>query len=169
MQNNIFSEVSKFFDLDIKDLNNYLARDKNNELVNDTHYLVAKKDISRKKMTEFDKKNLAGIYFEATTKRFYAHNNLAAQVIGFIRGDELCGLEKKYNNYLTGVSGRIIRKYDMQNNIFSRNIEPQDGYSLVTTLDINIQKFAQEEVEKIGEENEAKHAAIIVMNPKPAK
>ncbi len=162
----IFSEVSKFFDLDIKDLNSYLARNKNNELVNDTHYLVAKKDISRKKMTEFDKKNLKGIYFEATTKRFYAHNNLASQVIGFIRGDELCGLEKKYNNYLTGVSGRIIRKYDMQNNILSRNIEPQDGYSLVTTLDINIQKFAQEEVEKIGEENEAKHAAIIVMNPK---
>ena len=162
----IFSEVSMFFDLDIKDLNNYLARNKNNELVNDTHYLVVKREISRKKMTEFDKKNLKGIYFEATTKRFYVHNNLAAQVIGFIRGDESCGLEKKYNSYLTGVSGRIIRKYDMQNNIFSRSIEPQDGYSLVTTLDINIQKFAQEEVEKIGEENEAKHAAIIVMNPK---
>lgn len=163
--NKTFSELVKAFNLDQKELENYLSRDKDGKLINDTHYLIAKRDISHKQMSDIDKKKLVGVYFESGTKRFYVHNNLAAQVIGFIRGDESCGLEKKYNNYLTGLSGRITRKYDTQGNIFSYNIDAQDGYSIVTTLDINIQKFAQEEVEKIGEENEAQHAQIIVMDP----
>lgn len=160
-----FTVLSQSLSIAIEKLNSYMDVDKNNKLVNDTNYLVIAKNISRKKMSDIDKKKLCGVYFEEDTMRFYTHNDLAAQTIGFIRGDTSCGLEKRYNTDLTGIPGRIFRTYDMQNNVVSKDIPAQAGYSLVTTLDINIQKFAQNAINEAGEKYNAEHASVIIMNP----
>lgn len=159
------TELNKSLDISMEKLNGYMAFDKDKKLVNDTNYLIIAKNISRKKMSDIEKKNLVGVYFEEDTMRFYTHNDLAAQTIGFIHGDTLCGLEKTYNEDLTGTSGRIFRTYDTQNNVVSQNIPAQDGYSIVTTLDLNIQKFAQDAIDEAGEKYRAEHAAVIIMNP----
>lgn len=160
------SALHKFLEIPMEKLNGYLALDRNKKLVNDTNYLVIAKNISRKKMSDMDKEKLVGVYFEEDTMRYYAHDDLAAQTIGFTRGDTSCGLEEEYNETLTGVPGRIFRTYDSQNNVVSEDVPAKDGYSLVTTLDINIQKFAQDAINEAGEKNSAEHASVIVMNPK---
>ncbi len=165
IRNKTLTELSNSLEISIEKLNGYMDKNADGKLLNDTNYLVIAKNISRKKMSDIEKKNLSGVYFEEDSMRFYVHNDLAAQTVGFIRGDNCCGLEKSYNEDLTGVSGRIFRAYDSQNNVVSNNLPAQDGCSLVTTLDINIQKFAQDAINKAGEEFKAEHATAIVMDP----
>jgi len=163
--NKILSELARVLDLSREELEKYFMRDKNKKLIYDTSYLVLAKDITHQKILELKKIDLLGVYFEEDTKRYYTHENLAAQVIGFIRGNSAYGLEKKYDRELTGNPGRIFRSYDLNNNLITRDINSQNGYSLVTSLDINIQKFAEQEINLAGNKYNAEHACVIIMQP----
>ena len=44
-------------------------------------------------------------------------------------------------------------------------IEPVPGNNLILSLDMNIQKYAQQAAEKVMEEKGAKAVSIVVMNP----
>ncbi len=74
---------------------------------------VARK-VSPDQVDQIRKINLAGIYFETDSKRFYPNRNLAAQVIGFTGNDDtgLEGLEFKYNSVLESSSTKIRVKKD---------------------------------------------------------
>lgn len=85
------------------------------------------------------------VHIEATSTRYYNYGTLASNVIGFTGSDNqgLYGLEKSYDEKLSGIPGRYITAQDSKGNEmpfeYSSYIEPQDGYSLVTTLDLRIQ------------------------------
>ncbi len=130
---------------------------------NDTHYYTIEKQISRKLAKEIDKENLKHVHLIEKTKRTYVHNNLAPQVLGFYRG-EYWGLEKQYNKELSGVEGRSFRKYDNSNNARTIDIPATDGYTLITTIDLIIQQFAEAAVLKAAMDYNPQNAAIIVMN-----
>ena len=68
------------------------------------------KDVADEITTYFDQLNLTFIGTEATTRRYYPQNELAAAVIGFTNGDGdgQYGLEYQYDDYLAGVDGRVI-------------------------------------------------------------
>lgn len=87
----------------------------------------------------------AMIHTEATTTRYYDQSSLAAQVIGFTGGDNqgLFGLELFYNKYLSGTDGQYITAKDAAGRDlpfgYASYTPAQDGFNLVTTLDLYIQ------------------------------
>ena len=86
------------------------------------------------------------VHVEATATRYYNYGNLAAQVIGFTGGDNqgLFGLELFYDQYLSGTDGQYITAKDASGKDLPSGYvgytPAKDGLSLVTTLDLYIQK-----------------------------
>ena len=107
----IARELSEILDVDYDKI---LAMTKNT----DRWYEVVKRKVEpevSEKVRAFKKENnLTGVKIEPDTKRYYPYGNLAAHVIGFVGQDNngLYGLEQRYDSYLTGSAGRIIRATD---------------------------------------------------------
>jgi cell division protein FtsI (penicillin-binding protein 3) len=93
---------------------------------------------------------------------------LAARTIGYEREDmEPVGLEGAYTKELSGVSGkRLMQKLSggqwMPIND-DNEIEPQDGYDLHTTINLNIQDVAENALLKQLQKNDAHHGCVILM------
>ncbi len=131
------------------------------------------KDIGTK-VREFKKSNeIAGIFIDEDTKRFYPYSNLASHVIGFtnIDNDGLDGVEKMMEQYLKGVPGKILSEVDASGMELTmgeeKYIQPQDGNDVVLTIDETIQYFAEKALEKaISDNNVLNGATAIVMDPR---
>ncbi len=115
--------------------------------------------------------NLKGVAVDEDVKRTYPEGSLAGRVIGFTGRDNqgIIGLEAKYDAYLKGDQGKILTETDgrgVELN-FSKKIRkpPSDGKTLMTTLDINIQRYAEQILENAIEAKSALRGSIIVMNP----
>ncbi len=115
--------------------------------------------------------NLDGVMIDEDIKRNYPNNSMASQVIGFVGKDNqgIIGLEAKYDEYLKGSKGKILTETDARGveikNSKQDRISPQNGYNLVTSIDITLQKYAEQTLEKAIEAKGAKRGAIILMNP----
>ena len=92
------------------------------------------------------------VFLQAGTKRYYPGGTLACHALGFTGSDGAgqYGLELKYNNVLAGTNGKYITARDSHGNEmpyeYQSYIEARDGYSIVTTLDINIQSVLEEQL-----------------------
>ena len=115
--------------------------------------------------------NLVGVMIDEDIKRIYPNENMASQVIGFVGKDNqgIIGLEAKYDEYLKGKQGKILTETDSRGielkNGTQERVAPTNGYTLVTSIDINIQKYAEQTLEKVVEAKGAKRGSIILMNP----
>lgn len=111
------------------------------------------------------------IHLEATDKRYYPMGTLAASIIGSMGTDGgLFGLELEYDEYLTGTSGRYITTKDAQSggmpSDFDTRIDPEDGLSVITTIDSNIQSMLEGQLKSAYEYAKAAEKVTgIVMDP----
>ena len=116
-----------------------------------------------------------GVWLEDTYVRQYPYNSLACDVIGFVQGDNegAYGLEEFYNSTLVGTNGREYGYLNDDENL-ERTLKPaQDGKTLVTSIDVNIQSIVEKNILAFNEEhrNEAREGAgstntgVIVMDP----
>ena len=114
---------------------------------------------------------LDGVMVDEDYKRFYPYDELASKVLGFTGGDNqgIIGLEVKYDTHLQGTNGTILTLTTAHGieikNAAENRIEPIAGNNLHTSLDVNIQMYAQQLAEKTMAAKEAKSVSIIVMNP----
>lgn len=114
---------------------------------------------------------LAGVKVDEDYKRYYPHDSLASKVLGFTGGDNqgVIGLEVKYEEYLKGTNGTILTLADAAGVELKdgreERIEPVAGKDLYTSLDINIQQYAQQLAYETMEKKNAKGVSILVMNP----
>lgn len=125
------------------------------------------KEISDK-IREYD---LDGVMVDEDYKRYYPYDSLASHVIGFTGADNqgIIGLEVSYDKYLQGKDGAILtltnaNGIEIENAAEDRR-EPIDGNSLIISLDVNIQQYAEQAAKKVMEQKNAKAARIIIMNP----
>ena len=168
----ILNTVSEILQIDINELNAYLAKDENGKLKseNDTHWKIIKKKVSYDIGKKLEAEKLTGVHLENDTQRNYPQNNTASQTIGFIMGDTSWGLENIYNEELTGTPGRIYRTYENNSSVVTNDIEPIKGNDIVTTLDLTLQQYAEEVVENtyksISPEHTPENVSLILMNPK---
>ena len=115
--------------------------------------------------------NLAGVKVDEDYKRYYLYSSLASKVIGFTGGDNqgIVGLEVEYEEYLKGTPGKILTKTDAKgvelDGVVETRVEGIKGKNLYTSLDVNIQKYAEQAAAKVMEEKQANYVSIIVMNP----
>ena len=114
---------------------------------------------------------LSGVKVDEDYKRYYPYGSLASKVLGFTGGDNqgIIGLEVKYEEILKGKQGKILTTADARgvelDALGETREDPVDGSSLVLSLDVNIQEYAQQAALKIMEEKQAERVSILLMNP----
>ena len=112
-----------------------------------------------------------GVYLLKEAKRYYPYKTLLAHVLGYVGIDNqgLSGLELQYDKYLTGETGAIKYFSDAKGNKLTLSdiyVKPQDGMDLQLTIDINIQKSIERELDNVVNMMNPDMALAVVMNPK---
>ncbi|MGO5051929.1 peptidoglycan D,D-transpeptidase FtsI family protein [Lachnospiraceae bacterium LCP25S3_G4] len=148
-----------------------------------SRYNILLKGISYDKAKEFetinenDKEypNIEGIWLEDDYVRTYPYNTLASDLIGFTSAGNVgsVGLERYYNEVLNGVDGREYGYLEKDSSLERTVKEAQNGNTVVTTIDANLQRIVESQILQFNEEhqNEAtqgmgsKNTAVMIMNP----
>lgn len=112
-----------------------------------------------------------GIIVEQHTVREHPLGRVAERLVGNQKNQEKgvyeVGFEGAFNEYLNGKNGKRLKQKIAKGQwkpVFDENeIEPQDGYDVITTINVNIQDIAHHALLKQMEYYEADHGSVIVM------
>lgn len=112
-----------------------------------------------------------GVYLVKEAKRYYPNGSLLSHTLGYVGIDNqgLSGLELQYDKYLTGKNGAIKYFSDAHGNKLNLTdvyVAPTSGMNINLTIDINIQKSLEREMDNIVDMFEPEMALAIVVNPK---
>ena len=116
------------------------------------------------------KSNLLPMSIDDVTRRLYPFNNLASYIIGFTNDENVgqYGIEASYDEELSGISGKNVSLKDNASNKIPLTDEetyaPKEGYSVVLSIDSNIQQFAETAALNAKKENMADKVSIIVQD-----
>ena len=117
--------------------------------------------------------SLASVSRESDTKRYYPQNELAASVIGFTNNDGhgFYGVEKYYDEYLSGVDGRNVTARDANGNDmpyrYSKTYPAQDGDDVYLSIDMTLQTYLESELtEMVTQFQVAKRGCGVMLNAK---
>ncbi len=113
----------------------------------------------------------AGVTYIKDYTRNYPYDELACDIIGFVRGDNigLWGLEKHYDDYLKGKKGRNFGLVDENDDFVISKIEEKDGYNLVLNINYMVQKYVTEAMDRYAKENNPMAMEVVVMDPRDAR
>ena len=130
-----------------------------------------KSNVSKKIGDKIREYNLLGVKVDEDYKRYYPYESLASKVLGFTGADNqgIIGLEVEYDHSLKGTDGTILTPTDSRGverkNALEQRREPISGNNLITSLDVNIQQYAEQIAYNALKAKEANYVSIIVMNP----
>ena len=162
--------LSKVFELDYDETLKKVS--------SDSSYITIARKVEKDKVDELkqwmkDNEFYSGININEDTKRYYPYNNLASSLIGFCGTDNdgLEGLEKAWNDVLTGTPGRVTSAQDaIQEFIPDSNqtyIAAQDGSDITLTIDANIQSIVEKYLKQACISNKCTRGGnAIAMDPK---
>ncbi len=113
---------------------------------------------------------LDGVYLVKEAKRNYPYKDFLSHVLGYVGIDNqgLSGIELQYDKYLRGENGVIKYFSDSHGNKLSLSDiykEAESGMNVSLTIDINIQKSIERELDNIEEMFNPDMALAIVVNP----
>lgn len=156
--------ISEILDMDVDTVYEKITKQQSTEKI--------KQWITREEANELRIQNLSGISVVDDNKRYYPNGNFASHILGFTDIDNvgLTGIERIYDDYLTGIPGKWQKMTDARNRQLpydgERIYEPTEGTSLVLSLDETIQHFTEKAAEQALFDNKAKGVSIIIMEPK---
>ncbi|MES2240488.1 MAG: penicillin-binding protein [Bacteroidota bacterium] len=113
-----------------------------------------------------------GIIIEQETVREHPIGKIAERTIGYdkggLNGDSTGkGIEWAFRNYLNGKDGKILKQKIAKGQwkpIRDVNeVDPQDGYDVISTIDVFIQDIAHHALLKQVEDYQADHGCVVVM------
>ncbi|UPT71640.1 MAG: transpeptidase family protein [Flavobacterium sp. JAD_PAG50586_2] len=152
---------------------------------NKNRYLLIARDLS---YTEYIKvkgfplfnlgANKGGMITEQETVREHPIGKIAERTIGYDRIDEQGirvgkGIEWSFRKYLNGKDGKVMKQKIAKGQwkpIRDVNeVDPQDGYDVISTIDVYIQDIAHHALLKQLEEYGAEHGCVVVMETKTGK
>ena len=142
------------------------AEDRDRFLQYQTEYNTAK-DKNKKKLHQ-DK--VTGVWFETEYKRMYPYDTLACTVLGFSGAESAeghWGIEEYYNSELSGVNGKVYSYISAEGDYENVTEAAVGGRTVVSTIDYNVQKIVEEEIEKYKSDpkHQYKNIGVIVMDP----
>ncbi len=130
-----------------------------------------KNNVDRELADKIRALDLAGVMIDEDYKRYYPYDSLASKVIGFTGADNqgIVGLEVYYDEMLQGTPGSIktltdSRGIEIKGAAETRQ-EPIPGHNIITSIDVNIQQYAEQLAMQTKELRKANRVCIIVMNP----
>lgn len=127
------------------------------------------------------KRDLPHLLLRPIYERFYPNGPVAGHMIGYagrsgrtpdgpVENNDLLwptsegreGLEQTFNDQLKGSNGQMNISFDAQGRKTSEKIviPPQPGYNVITTLDVNIQRLAEQVLDK-----GARRGALVIVDP----
>nr|WP_178089557.1 penicillin-binding transpeptidase domain-containing protein [Rheinheimera lutimaris] len=114
------------------------------------------------------KLNVPGIYFRQESRRYYPAAEVTAQLIGFTNVDDsgVEGIEKRYNDLLTGSAGRKVFRKDAKGReieVIERSEAQQPG-NLQLSIDQRIQSVTYRELKKAVLSHGATSGSAIVVD-----
>lgn len=114
--------------------------------------------------------NYDGVYLVKESKRYYPYKNMLSHVLGYVGIDNqgLSGIELEYDKYLTGKSGAIKYYSDGKGNRLDKSevyVEPQNGVNVSLTIDLDIQKSIERELDNVVSKYNPEQALIVVADP----
>lgn len=168
-------ELSKMFGKS----SSYYAQKLRTARANKHRYLLIARDLGYSeymKVKEFPMFNLGsfsgGIIVEQRTVREHPLGKIGERTVGYERKDQngyytRVGLEGAFGPYLRGKEGRRLKQRISKGQwkpISDNNeVEPQDGYDLISTIDVNIQDIAHHALLEQLEKYKADHGSVVVM------
>ena len=164
--------LSALLEMDYETVISYL----NKENVYQTEFGVKGRGLTELEKDTILAANLPGIDFIETTKRYYPYGQFLSYLIGYAKMDEEgniigeMGIEKSYNEELTGTNGKTVYQKDLQGYKIAGTKElteeKVDGDNIYLTIDNNIQFFLEEAITKSSSKYEFDELDIIVANAK---
>lgn len=156
--------LSGLFDLDPKVILEKIQGGKVSEVT--VARQVGKESIE--KLVSYD---LAGVYYSRDNSRQYTYNDALCQVLGFTSNDGsgLSGIEKYYDNILSGINGEITYTTDIigietENSVVVYKAA-KNGDEIRLTIDMDIQLAAENAMRSVYSSSGAKAVSCIVLNP----
>ena len=145
------------FGIDKSKVRDYFEKNKETS----RYYVLAKK-LPYEKIQNFlamqneEDSLIKGIWFEEEYQRVYPGDTLACDVIGFTTGDDIgsYGLEEYYDDVLSGTPGREYGFMNEEGTLERTTISAEDGNSIVTTIDANLQAMVEKYLKKFNDEYE---------------
>lgn len=169
--------LNECFDFNIEDLRKTITENQ------DSPYIRYKKKMTFEQKEQFQQeektrnkaftenneaKKILGVWFEDEYQRVYPNGATACSVVGFAQKDGSSGsggIEQYYNGDLIGNNGREYGYLTDDSNL-ERVIKPaQNGNTVVSTIDLNIQKICEKYIDEWQAGIGSNMAAVIVMDP----
>lgn len=144
------------------------AREKVGE---DTTWTYVKMKVDTEVAEALLDEGLAGVEYEHAMKRVYPYGTLASQVLGVVGSDNvgISGLELQYEDELQGENGWMVRERAADGTYIAGGAyekrDARDGSDLVLTLDINIQRAAEDALAEAVTSSGANYGSVIVTDP----
>lgn len=134
----------------------------------------AKETLTKEEIAE--RSNVKGVWFEEDYRRVYPLNSTASHLVGFTYTGNTAdwGIEGYYSSTLNGVNGRQFGYYNSDDDVEQTIIDPVNGNSVQSTIDLNIQQVVEKYIDKFmtgmangprGEQGAA-NVGVVVANPK---
>lgn len=177
--------LCKYFDFDEKDLkktiqgspDSYYVVYKKNLTYDDVEAFkefLAKADLSwdentpaREKAEIEEARKITGVMFEEGYKRVYPYDSLACRALGFTSSGNKgnWGIEQYYDDTLNGTNGRSYYYFNQELTQEQTVKEAENGNSVVSTIDMQIQQIIEEKIAEFDKEIGSKMTSVLVMNP----
>ena len=129
------------------------------------------RQVSKESIEKLVSYDIAGVYYSRDNTRQYTYNDALCQVLGFTSNDGLglSGIEKFYNNMLSGTNGEICYSTDIvgvetENSVVIYS-EAKAGDEIRLTIDIDIQLSVEEAMRSVYQSSNAKSVSCIVLDP----
>jgi len=151
--------LNEHFGMSFVDFSRHFATDDNGNLLRNNHHLIVAREVEPS-VAHYLTNRFTHVHSTGQTQRFYPEPFFAPQVIGFIRGGAMWGLEHYYDEALSGTPGRRFTAHGEVDEIPVRH-----GYTLVTTIDADIQRIAQDMANQTFNEMDATHIGVLIMDP----
>tara|TARA_S200000501_G_scaffold378888_1_gene444604 strand:- start:31185 stop:33185 length:2001 start_codon:yes stop_codon:yes gene_type:complete len=142
-----------------------------NKLNSKENFVYLERNLDRQSLGDLGSVNIDGFQIKRHYRRYYPHNSIGAQIIGYTNIDDngISGVEKDFDKYLIGVNGWIIKtkgwKGRFQNRSGNPYQKPINGNNIQLTIDLEYQSILEEELARRQKETSSIAATGIIMNP----
>lgn len=161
----VSKDIAEILNCDYDDVYKYVSKHSSMEIIRKGM------DLDSSVADKIDKLGYDGVYLVVDSKRYYPYGETLAHIIGFVGSDNqgLSGLELTYDKYLTGTNGELKYYSDGKGNkleIPDSYVAPTKGMTLKLTLDIELIKAVDNEINNAMDKYDSESALAIAMRPK---
>lgn len=160
----VSKDIANILGCDYDDVYKYVSKNSSMEIIRKGM------DLDSEVADKIEALNYDGVYLVVDSKRYYPYGETLSHIIGFVGSDNqgLSGLELTYDEYLTGQNGELKYYSDGKGNrleVPDSYVAPSKGMTLQLTLDIEIVKAVDNELNNAMDKYNSDASLSIVMVP----